>query len=329
MVQGPIIDKFGRIHDYLRLSLTDKCNLRCGYCMPTDVTFMPNNKLLTRDEIEQVVQLLVEMGVKKIRLTGGEPTVRKDFKAILEFLGRLPVKLAITTNGYYLDEHLYSMEKAGLTSLNISLDTLRRDRFYSITQRDYFTKCVDNITLAQKHGFEIKINMVVIKNTNDDELLDFIRWSIEDEIHVRFIEFMPFYRNQWDISKTVGAEEMLHRIEQQYAFEPINGSEHDTAKNYRIEGGKGSFGIISTVTAPFCEGCNRIRLTADGKLKNCLFAVNELDIREPLRKGQDIRPLVYNYFLQKKASLGGMKKFTDPGAKEDYEKNRGMVAIGG
>ncbi|MCZ6521438.1 MAG: GTP 3',8-cyclase MoaA [Bacteroidetes bacterium] len=329
MNHSPIEDKFGRIHNYLRLSLTDKCNLRCKYCMPTDVQFMPHQKLLTTEEIAQAVRIFVDMGVNKIRLTGGEPMVRKEFPEIVEFLGSLPVKLAITTNGYYLDKYLHSLKKAGLTRVNISLDTLRKDRFYAIVKRDHFDRCRENISLALDHGFDVKINIVVMKNTNDDEILDFIRWSIKDQIQVRFIEFMPFYHNQWDLTKTVGAKEILDIIAQEFEFQPVDGDQHDTARNYQVEEGKGTFGIISTVTAPFCDGCNRIRLTADGKLKNCLFAVNELDILTPLRQGEDIKPLIYDYFWKKKASLGGLKKFTDPGAKEDYERNRGMVAIGG
>jgi GTP 3',8-cyclase len=327
----PIVDSFGRVHTYLRISLTDKCNLRCNYCMPQeDMQFMPSAWLMTAAEIETLARIFVDMGVQKIRLTGGEPLVRKDVGTIIEALGQLPTSLTLTTNAVFIEQYLETLKKAGVKSLNISLDTLIEERFRSITRRDHFTKTLANVRLLLAEGFSVKLNMVVMKDVNVEEVNDFVRLTLtEPNLHVRFIEFMPFNGNQWDFSRIVSYEELLSRISEEFLFAPLPGEENDTARTFRVAGGQGTFGIISTITNHFCAGCNRIRLTADGKLKNCLFDTSEVDLLTPLRRGEDVRTIIYDHFQRKHFAHGGHSDFTDKNAKAEYEQNRRMISIGG
>lgn len=327
----PILDTFGRKHTYLRISLTDKCNLRCTYCMPQeDMQFMPSKWLMQADEISYIAGLFVEMGVEKIRLTGGEPLIRKDAGAIISELGKLPSSLTLTTNAVHIDQFIPELKSAGVTSLNVSLDTLNEARFRAITKRDHFAKTLAHIRLLLDEGFVVKLNMVVMRGTNDDEVNDFVRMTLtEPNLHVRFIEFMPFKGNQWDLSKIVSYADLLAEVSREFQYQPVPGELHDIARRFQVEGGTGTFGIIGTVTKPFCEGCNRIRLTADGKLKNCLFDTSEVDLLTPLRKGDDIRPLIYGHFRKKHFAHGGHAGFSEQQAKSDYEQNRQMIAIGG
>ena len=327
----PIIDTFGRKHTYLRISLTDKCNLRCTYCMPQeDMQFMPSKWLMQADEIEVLAKIFVEMGVEKIRLTGGEPLIRKDVAQIVESLGKLPTSLTLTTNAVFIDQFIGNLKQAGVESLNVSLDTLKEEQFRQITKRDHFTKTLNNIKLLLSEGFVVKINVVVLKGVNDSEVNDFVRLTLDDpNLHVRFIEFMPFNGNQWDMSKIVSYSDLLADIGTQFVFDRVPGELQDTAHRFQVVGGKGTFGIIGTVTHPFCSGCNRIRLTADGKLKNCLFDTSEIDLLTPLRNGEDVRPLIYAHFQKKHFAHGGHVEFTEKQAKADYGQNRRMIAIGG
>lgn len=327
----PIVDTFGRVHTYLRISLTDKCNLRCNYCMPKeDMQFMPSAWLMSAEEIQTLAEVFVEMGVQKIRLTGGEPLVRKDVGTIIESLGKLPTTLTLTTNAVFVDQYLDTMKEAGVRSLNISLDTLQEDRFKTITRRDHFKKTLDNIHLLLAEGFSVKLNMVVMRDLNVEEVNDFVELTRDEpNLHVRFIEFMPFNGNEWDFSRMVSFKDMLDTIGGRFEFEALPGEANDTARCFRILGGKGTFGIISTITNHFCAGCNRIRLTADGKLKNCLFDTEEVDLLAALRRGEDVRPLIRAHFQAKHFAHGGHSDFTEQGAKAEYETNRTMIAIGG
>lgn len=327
----PIVDTFGRKHTYLRISLTDKCNLRCTYCMPQeDMQFMPFKWLMQADEIEELAKIFVEMGVSKIRLTGGEPLIRKDAAQIITSLGQLPTSLTLTTNAVFVDQFLTDLKQAGVQSLNVSLDTLMEEQFKSITKRDHFSKTLSNIRLLLSEGFIVKINVVVMRGINDSEVNDFVRLTLDEpNLHVRFIEFMPFNGNQWDMSKIVSYADLLSEIRSEYDFEQLPGEPEDTANHFQVKGGAGTFGIIGTVTHPFCSGCNRIRLTADGKLKNCLFDTTEADLLTPLRAGEDVRQLVYAHFYKKHFAHGGHVNFSEKAAKSDYEQNRRMIAIGG
>lgn len=325
-----LIDSHQRVHNYLRISLTDNCNLRCFYCMPEEnYEFTPHSRLMQPDEIETLAKLFVENGVNKIRLTGGEPLVRKDAADIILRLAKLPVKLTLTTNATRLHDFADVLEEAGVRSLNISLDTLDADKFSMITRRDSFQRVMDNINLMISKGFHVKVNVVVMKGMNDHEINDFIAWTKNTPVHVRFIEFMPFEGNRWTSNQVFTWEEMLNEIRKEYQPSAIKGDIHDTAKKYTIEGHKGTFAIISTMSAPFCAGCNRMRLTADGKMKNCLFSQEETDLLSALRNGSDVLPLVQESILSKAKELGG--QFT-----KDFEKihteelhNRSMISIGG
>jgi cyclic pyranopterin phosphate synthase len=327
----PITDTFGRKHTYLRISLTDKCNLRCTYCMPQeDMQFMPSKWLMQADEIQALAEIFVEMGVEKIRLTGGEPLVRKDVGQIVSGLGKLPASLTLTTNAVFIDQFIGDLKEAGVNSLNVSLDTLKEERFKSITKRDHFTKTLNNIRLLLTENFVVKLNVVVMRGVNDDEVNDFVRLTLDQpNLHVRFIEFMPFNGNQWDMSKIVSYADLITDINTEFDFQKLSGELHDTAQRFQVTGGAGTFGIIGTVTHPFCAGCNRIRLTADGKLKNCLFDTSEMDLLTPLRQGQDVRDLIYSHFYKKHFAHGGHVDFTEKQAKSEYETNRKMIAIGG
>jgi cyclic pyranopterin phosphate synthase len=325
-----IIDNYNRVHDYLRISLTDNCNLRCFYCMPDEAyDFTPFSRLMQTDEILSLAKTFVDQGVRKIRLTGGEPFVRKDASKIILGLSQLPIKLSITTNGTRLHEFMSTLESSSITSLNISLDTLDQDKFLLVTRRDLFQQVMQNINLLLSKGFEVKINVVVMKDLNDKEINDFIAWTKEVPVHIRFIEFMPFSGNHWTSNKVFSSAEILALAAEQYDYIALPGGPHDTARVYKVPGHKGDFAIISTMTAPFCAGCNRMRLTADGKLKNCLFSDGETDLLTPFRNGEDVLPLIHQNIKSKAKELGG--QFTT--AIKEIEalniENRSMITIGG
>ena len=291
-----IIDSFGRVHDYLRISLTERCNLRCFYCMPeSGIPLRPKAEFMTQEELLKIASVFVGMGVKKIRLTGGEPLIRNDAKEIISGLGRLPVELAITTNGVLADQFIGTFQKAGLRSVNVSLDSLNNEKLRTITRRAYSDVVMDNIHLLLNEGFRVKLNAVIIRGVNDDELTDFIKFTEKNNVHYRFIEFMPFDGNKWDWSRGVSYSEIMEKVEPVFGkrIVRLTDAANDTSRNYKIEGYRGSFGIISSVTNPFCDTCNRLRLTADGKLKNCLFSGTETYLLSALRSGQDIRPLIF------------------------------------
>lgn len=325
-----LIDQHHRIHDYLRISLTDNCNLRCFYCMPNeDYHFMPHQQLMQPEEILIIAKTFVDLGVKKIRLTGGEPLVRKDAAAIIQSLGSLGVDLSITTNGTRVEYFLEELQTAGIKSVNISLDTLQREKFQLITGRDLFQKVQENIAALLKRGFRIKLNVVVVKGLNDQEIMDFVKLTKDQSITVRFIEFMPFDGNKWNSDKLVTWQEMLQQISPHYLLSPIATAANDTSKYYAIDGHHGNLAFITTMSAPFCSTCNRIRLTADGKIKNCLFSASESDLLGTLRSGGDLRALIKAAIWDKHAALGGQfsKDFENIDANTLH--NRSMIAIGG
>src|ERR1022692_1024901 len=253
-----IIDTYNRVHDYLRISLTDNCNLRCFYCMPEeDYEFTPSSKLMQAEEIEAIAKIFVQQGVNKIRLTGGEPLVRKGADDIILRLSKLPVSLTLTTNATRLHEYVDVLEQANMRSLNISLDTLQSEKFQLITRRDQFDRTLENINLLINKNFHVKLNVVVMKGLNDNEINDFVEWTKNTRVHVRFIEFMPFEGNRWTSNKLFTWKEMMEAIEKKYQVIRLHDDIHDTAKKYTVEGHKGTFAVISTMSSPFCSGCNR------------------------------------------------------------------------
>jgi len=294
-----------------------------------DYEFTPHSRLMQVEEIEAIAKIFVALGVNKIRLTGGEPLVRKDAADIILRLSKLPIHLTMTTNATRLHEFVEVLEKANIRSLNISLDTLKAEKFQIITRRNLFDRVSDTINLLVKMDFQVKVNVVVMKGLNDDEICDFVEWTKDTQVHVRFIEFMPFESNRWTSNKVLTWREMMDIIEKKYQVIRLHDDIHDTAKKYTVPEHKGTFAIISTMSAPFCSGCNRMRLTADGKMKNCLFSKSETDLLTAFRKGEDIIPLILGSIQSKAKELGG--QFT-----KDFEKihsenihNRTMIAIGG
>lgn len=323
-------DSFGRKHNYLRISLTDRCNFRCVYCMPhNDMQFMPPQKLMNAEEIQQMAEIFVEMGVTKIRLTGGEPLMRKDAETIIRNLGNLPVKLTITTNAFFLDRYFDVLQESGINSINVSLDTLQPQKFNDLAQRDHFEKVWTNINEAVHRNMHVKLNVVVMKGQNENEITDFVALTRKLPIHVRFIEFMPFAENKWQFDQTVSFEQILTLIKKEFEYEKIADACNDTARNYRLPGAPGTFAIISSVTNPFCDTCNRIRLTADGQIKNCLFAQNETDLLTVMRNGGDVRRLIEESIRNKFHARGGLPEFDASDASETYARNRSMISIGG
>ncbi|KQO25000.1 cyclic pyranopterin phosphate synthase MoaA [Flavobacterium sp. Leaf82] len=328
-----LTDDFGRKHNYLRISLLEKCNLRCTYCMPADgIELSPKASLMTADEIFSIARTFVENGVDKIRLTGGEPLLRKDFPEIASKLATLEVSLSITTNGILIDRHIDVLKQYGINKINLSLDTLISSKFHSITLRNQFEKVVDNLHLLLNNDFKVKVNVVLMKGFNENEIINFVQLTQFLPLSIRFIEFMPFAGNEWDRSKMISQKEILSELEKTFLPEEILKLEDEknfTARTYKIKGYQGDFGIISSITNPFCDGCNRIRLTANGKIKNCLFSNSETDLLTPLRNGEEITNLISDSVKSKKKVRAGMvtiEEMDDPSLHFD---NRSMIAIGG
>jgi molybdenum cofactor biosynthesis protein A len=301
---------------------------------------MPEEGIALRDKAEfmsseetiAIAKQFVELGVKKIRLTGGEPLIKKDIVNILTQLGELPIELTMTTNAILVDRYIEDFKNVGITSMNVSLDSLKEERFNMISRRNYFERILKNIQLLIDEGFRTKVNVVLIKGTNDDEIIDFIEWTKDKKIQVRFIEFMPFDGNNWNWEKKVSLKEILEKVEAKYGKEDLIQLEarpNDTTKNFKISGFSGSFGVISSVTNPFCDSCNRIRLTADGKIKNCLFSSDETDLLTAFRAGNEITSLIYDSISKKKKSRAGIESFENKESAKVHEANRSMIAIGG
>ena len=333
-----LIDRFGRTHDYLRISLIETCNLRCTYCMPEEFqASLHQSQRMTAEEIHSLAKIFIDLGVKKIRLTGGEPLIRKDARQIIRSLSQYTsseknsgsVNLAITTNGIYIHDFLDDFKEANIRSVNISLDTLIPERFEAITKRNYFHRVMSNIHLLLQHNFHVKVNAVVMKGVNDDELVDFVQWTRDFPVHVRFIEFMPFDGNRWKKEKVISCKEILDRISNYYEVVPLEKEKNGTAKKFKVLGFEGTFAVISTMSAPFCSDCNRMRLTADGKMKNCLFSKEEIDLLTPLRKGEDVKQFIIDCLNSKHESLGGQFSPDDLPSETHPIENRSMITIGG
>ncbi len=332
MVMTLLTDRYSRTHRNLRISIVDKCDLRCTYCMPEDQQFLKRDELMTREEIRTLAKLFVEQyGITKIRLTGGEPLMRPDVVDLVRDMAQLPVKLGLTTNATRLHLFLDQLISAGLKSVNISLDTFDAERFRTLSRRDGHDRVLANIEQAIDRGLHVKLNMVVMRGVNDDELLRFTELTRDRPVHVRFIEFMPFAGNLWGRERVYTYSEMLGRIGSAHTIEKLDDDPHSTAKAYRVKGWQGTFAVISTVTEPFCGNCDRLRLTAEGKLRNCLFAREETDLLSALRSGEDVSSLIEANVLAKHKMLGGLPQFNLDKQEEVLHdlSSRPMVSIGG
>lgn len=322
-----LIDRFGRHHNYLRLSITDACNFACSYCMPNNKQCELSGDIMSAKEIISLADAFTNFGVDKIRLTGGEPTVRSDFEDILNGLGELNVKLALTTNGYLLDRHFNTLRKNDVSQINISLDTLNKDKFKSITKRNAFDKVYSNLILASKTGFEVKLNAVIMRGVNNNELYEFAKLTQHNPITVRFIEFMPFKDNNWNFGKTFSEDDIIRQLSERYKLTPVDFTSNETANYYRINEGIGKIGIISSISKPFCNNCNRIRVMADGKMKNCLFGNKEFDLIEAHRKGNDLKQAIQQALAQKDLYHGGNSSINQSSPVIGDKRN--MHSIGG
>ncbi|MGY6501580.1 MAG: GTP 3',8-cyclase MoaA [Acidimicrobiales bacterium] len=325
---SPLVDGFGRVHRDLRISVTDRCNFRCTYCMPAEgLQWLPRDEVLTFEEIERIARLLVERyGFDSIRLTGGEPTVRADLPGLVQRLAPLGADLAVTTNGATLRTHAEPLARAGLSRINISLDTLRHDRFVEITRRDELDRVLDGIDAALSAGLEpVKINAVMMRGVNDDELLDFARFGRERGVTVRFIEFMPLDASGgWTDEQVVTQAEIVERIGAEFPLDPVvRGSE--PAERFRYRDGAGEIGVIASVTQSFCSSCDRVRLTAEGQLRSCLFSIDETDLRSLLRSGADDDALA----AAVEATVGAKWAGHNIGQVHFIRPHRSMSQIGG
>jgi GTP 3',8-cyclase len=287
----PLLDGHGRRIGDLRVSVTDRCNFRCQYCMPAEgLPWLERDDVLHFEEIERLVALLAAMGVTDVRLTGGEPLVRRDFPQLVGMLAPLVEDLSITTNGYLLERDAEALVRAGATRFNVSIDSLQRDRFFEMTRRDALPRVLRGLEVlaAFPEAHPIKVNAVAMRGFTEDEVLPFAQFAREHPYEVRFIEFMPLDADHaWTPDSVLSGDEIRAIIEQQWALEPVEREPHATARVYRFADGRGSIGFINPVSEPFCGDCNRIRLTADGRLRTCLFSLNETDLRTPLRAGAD------------------------------------------
>jgi cyclic pyranopterin phosphate synthase len=285
-----LTDGFERIINNVRFSITDRCNMRCVYCMPKEPVWMPHEEILTYEELLRLARVFVSLGVWKIRVTGGEPTVRRG---VVEFVGRLLRTpglrdASLTTNGFLLGTLAAPLREAGLSRLNVSLDTLDRKRFAEITRTDTFDRVLEGLAAARRAGFDpIKVNFVAVRGVNDDEVAAFAAFGRDEGFQVRFIEFMPLdAENLWERKKVYSKREILADIGARFPWEAATGRDpHSPAEEFRYKDGRGTFGVIGSVTEPFCGRCDRVRVTADGKFRTCLFSIRETDLKGPLRRG--------------------------------------------
>ncbi len=304
---SPLRDAFGRPAGKLRISVTDRCNFRCLFCMPNEPVWLPHKEILTFEEITRLVKLLSTMGVSKVRITGGEPLLRQQIERLVRMISSIPgiEHLGLTTNGFLLGEKAEILRKNGLKSVTVSLHSLKADRFEEMVKaRGTFEKVLNGIQKAKDAGLRVKTNCVILRDCNEDEILDFARLAYEGNVTVRFIEYMPFDGNKlWDMEKVVGEAEIIETIRTAYSLEELPHEYGSTAQVYRFgNGSRGEIGVIPSMTKPFCGDCDRIRLKADGKIVPCMFSPAEFDIRPLLRSGapnEDLEAFIRESFLQK------------------------------
>jgi cyclic pyranopterin phosphate synthase len=331
MARAQLVDGHGRRIADLRVSVTDRCNFRCQYCMPAEgLPWLDRAEILRFDEIERIVALLAQMGVHDVRLTGGEPLVRRDFPVLAAMLARVAgvSDLSLTTNGYLLERDAEALAQAGINRFNVSIDSLQRDRFFEMTRRDALPQVLRGLQELARfpEAHPIKINAVAMRGFTEDEVLPFARFAREHPYEVRFIEFMPLDADHaWSPDAVLTGEEIRAAIHDVYPLEPEPREPSATARVYRFADGRGRIGFINPVSEPFCGDCNRIRLTADGRLRTCLFSLNETDLRGPLRAGatdDDLEQIVRDAVWRKELK----HRVNEPGF---IQPARTMSAIGG
>jgi cyclic pyranopterin phosphate synthase len=327
-----LIDSFGRVHDNLRISVTDRCNIRCFYCMPAEnVQFMNRSHLLTFEEIEAFVRIVAPLGVRKIRLTGGEPLVRRELPVLIERLVKIEGirDIGLTTNGILLAEQADDLKRAGLSRVNISLDALDPKLFEEITRRTGYEKVLEGIEAARRVGFDpIKINAVSVRGMTESQIVPFGKFARETGVEVRFIEFMPLDAdNAWEREQVLFASEILATLSREIApLVPLPGQDPSApATEFQFEDGIGRIGMIASVSQPFCQNCNRFRLTADGKIRNCLFSLEETDIKALLRENASAETIVEAV----RQSISAKKAGHQINSADFIQPDRPMYSIGG
>lgn len=297
-----MIDSYGRNINYLRISITDLCNLRCKYCMPEKgIVKIPRSEILTLEEVEELAKIFISLGVNKIRITGGEPLIRKGAINLIKNIGKIEeVKdFAMTTNGIFLKKYARDLKSAGLNRVNISLDTLNEKKYRDITKGGEIKEVLKGIEEAKKVGLTpIKLNVVLIGGLNEDEIVDFVNLTKNEEIDVRFIELMPIGQaKDWSLDKFISNKIVLERVKELKEIRKEDIS--SPATYYKLPNSKGKVGLINPISCKFCDNCNRIRLTADGKIKTCLHSNEEIDLRTPLRNGEDLRKIITDIVINK------------------------------
>ena len=328
--KGPLVDSFGRIATDLRISVTDRCNFRCRYCMPAEgLDWLPKDQLLSFEEIERITRVLVSCGIKSLKITGGEPLVRRDLHRLIAMLRAIDpaLDISLTTNGYTLAQHAATLADAGLDRATVSCDSLVKHRFAEITLRDAFDAVMDGLREAGRVGLTpIKLNCVIIRGVNDDEVVSFAELARTTGYDVRFIEYMPLdAQDEWNQDNVVPGAEILSAIESVYPLELADDGV-EPATSYRFaDGAPGNVGVIPSVTEPFCESCDRLRLTSDGALRACLFAVEETDLRDPLRAGATDAELE----ALARACVAGKQEGHHIGQLDFVKPSRSMSQIGG
>jgi GTP 3',8-cyclase len=331
MTREPLFDGHGRRISDLRVSVTDRCNFRCQYCMPADgLPWLERAEVLSFEEIERLVSVMAPMGVSDLRLTGGEPLVRREFPRLVGMLAGVPgvEDLSLTTNGYLLERDAAALVEAGITRVNVSIDSLQKDRFFQITRRDSLPQVLRGLDAIARHEriWPIKVNAVAMRGFTEEEAIPFAEFARSTSFQVRFIEFMPLDGDHsWSADQVLTGEELRAIIHQVHPLEEAPREPHATARVFRFADGQGEIGFINPVSEPFCADCNRIRLTADGKLRTCLFSLHETDLREPLRAGASdaelesiIRAAVWRKELKHRVGEPGFR-----------QPPRTMSAIGG
>lgn len=330
MMREPLVDRFGRVHTDLRVSLTDRCTLRCTYCMPEDgVDWLARDLVLTDEEIVRLVSIAGQLGVRSIRLTGGEPLLRQGLPALVRRLAAIEprLRISLTTNGLRLAQLAGELAAAGLDRVNVSLDTLVPKTFLALTRRTGLGDVLEGLATAAKAGLQpVKVNSVLTRGVNDGEILDLLHFCLDHDYELRFIESMPLdAQHAWSRAAMVSAADIRAVIETRHVLEPVEGRGSAPAETWLVDGGPSSLGIIASVTAPFCGACDRLRLTADGQVRNCLFASEESDLRLAMRSGASDDDLAQIW----RNSVQGKKKGHGIGDPDFVSPQRPMSAIGG
>ncbi len=327
---GPLVDTFGRVADDLRISVTDRCNFRCTYCMPAEgLAWLPRSEILTFEELARLLRVFVGLGVRSLKVTGGEPTVRADLPTLVRMFREVgpDLDISMTTNGVLLDRLAELLAAAGLDRVTVSCDSLLRHRFAEMTRRDALERVLLGIRAAQEANLTpVKINCVVIGGQNETEVVDFARWARETGFVVRFIEYMPLdAQHAWERAKVVPSASVIEAVDAVYPL-IAEGPDHEPATSFRFaDGAPGGVGVIASVTEPFCDDCNRLRVTAEGELRACLFALDETDLRGPLRSGasdEDLEGLIRSNVWRKWSG----HRINHP---DFVQPERSMSAIGG